>query len=238
MQGHTLLMGNAALLEENGISHRAPVERLAAQGKTLMLLAVDGVYRGVIGVADTLKPDARESIDRLRQMGIRPVLITGDNRRTAEAIGKQIDIADVRAEVLPSGKADCVRSLRQEGGTVGMVGDGINDAPALSTADIGFAIGTGTDVAIASADIVLMHGKLSGVCDAIAVSRSTMRIIRQNLFWAFFYNAIGIPIAAGLLHAFGGPLLSPMIAALAMSFSSVTVLGNALRLRRVHKMQG
>ena len=238
VQGHTLLMGNAALLEENGISHRAPVERLAAQGKTPMLLAVDGVYRGVIGVADTLKPDARESIDRLRQMGIRPVLITGDNRRTAEAIGKQIDIADVRAEVLPSGKADCVRSLRQEGGTVGMVGDGINDAPALSTADIGFAIGTGTDVAIASADIVLMHGKLSGVCDAIAVSRSTMRIIRQNLFWAFFYNAIGIPIAAGLLHAFGGPLLSPMIAALAMSFSSVTVLGNALRLRRVHKMQG
>ena len=131
-----------------------------------------------------------------------------------------------------------VRALRENGETVGMVGDGINDAPALSTADIGFAIGTGTDVAIASADIVLMHGKLSGVCDAIAVSRSTMRIIRQNLFWAFFYNAIGIPVAAGLLHAFGGPLLSPMIAALAMSFSSVTVLGNALRLRRVHKMQG
>jgi len=233
VDGHTLLMGNAALLEENGVPHDAPIDQLAEQGKTPMLLAVDGVFCGTVAVADTLKADAREGIDRLREMGICPVLITGDNQKTAMAIAGEIDISDVRAEVLPADKATCIAELRQNGGTVGMVGDGINDAPALAAADIGFAIGTGTDVAIASADIVLINGKLSSVCDAIAISKNTMRVIRQNLFWAFFYNVIGIPIAAGLLHAFGGPLLSPMIAALAMSFSSVTVLANALRLRQI-----
>jgi len=233
VEGHQLLMGNEALLEEHGIAIPVDISLLANQGKTPMLLAVDGCFSGVIAVADTLKPDARESILKLRELGIRTVMVTGDHALTAQAIAKDAGIDEVHSGVMPTEKADLIRKLQQEGLSVGMVGDGINDAIALSASDVGFAIGTGTDVAIASADIVLMRGNLGSVSEAIAVSRATMRVIRQNLFWAFFYNAIGIPVAAGVLYAFGGPLLSPMIAALAMSFSSVTVLTNALRLKKM-----
>jgi len=233
VEGHKLLMGNEALLLENGISIPVDISVLADQGKTPMLLAVDGCFSGVIAVADMLKPDAKESIAMLRTLGIRTIMITGDHARTAHAIAEEAGIDEVYSQVLPQEKADLIRNLQQEGFSVGMVGDGINDAIALSASDVGFAIGTGTDVAIASADIVLMRGRLQSVCEAIAVSRATMRVIRENLFWAFFYNAIGIPIAAGVLYIFGGPLLSPMIAALAMSFSSVTVLTNALRLKKM-----
>lgn len=233
VEGHKLLMGNEALLEENGIDIPVDISALANQGKTPMLLAVDGCFSGVIAVADTLKPDAKESIAKLRGLGIRTVMVTGDHALTAHAIAEEAGIDEVHSQVMPQEKAELIRSFQAEGLSVGMVGDGINDAIALSASDVGFAIGTGTDVAIASADIVLMRGRLHSVCEAIAVSRATMRVIRENLFWAFFYNAIGIPIAAGVLYAFGGPLLSPMIAALAMSFSSVTVLTNALRLKKI-----
>ncbi len=235
VNGHRLLMGNAALLQENGITihANAQADALASQGKTPLFLAIDGNLAGLLAVADTVKPDSKAAIRLLHDMGISTSLITGDNRHTAEAIAAQVGIPHVLYQVLPANKADEVRRLQAQGKRVGMVGDGINDAPALAQADVGIAIGTGTDVAIASADIVLMSGKLTEVPVAIQLSRCTMRIIRQNLFWAFAYNTLGIPVAAGLLYAFGGPLLSPMIAALAMSLSSVTVLSNALRLKRI-----
>lgn len=233
VEGHQLYMGNETYMQECGIAIPVDISSLALQGKTPMLLAIDNCFAGVIAVADTLKPDAKESIAKLSGLGIRTVMVTGDHALTAQAIAKDAGIDEVYSQALPAKKADIIRELQAESLSVGMVGDGINDAIALSTADVGFAIGTGTDVAIASADIVLMRGRLHSVCEAIEVSRATMRIIRQNLFWAFFYNMIGIPVAAGVLYAFGGPLLSPMIAALAMSFSSVTVLTNALRLKKI-----
>lgn len=233
VEGHTLLMGNAALLSDNGIAPASEADALAAQGKTPMFLVVDGSLAGIVAVADTVKENSAAAIAKLHGMGIETLLITGDNRRAAEAIAAQVGIEHVLYEVLPGNKAAEVKRLQQQEKRVGMVGDGINDAPALAQADIGIAIGTGTDVAMASADIVLMSGDLNGVPAAIKLSRSTMRIIRQNLFWAFAYNVLGIPVAAGLLYLFGGPLLNPMIAALAMSLSSITVLSNALRLKRV-----
>ena len=230
-----MLAGNPALLAENSVSIPDSVDFSDQPEKTVIYSALDGVYCGAVLLADTIRPDAKKAISALQEEGISTVLITGDREATAAAIAKQAGIERYYSGVLPQEKATIVASMMAESErTVGMVGDGINDAPALSTANVGIAVNTGTDIAISSADVVLMKSGLSGVYQAIDISRCTMRIIRQNLFWAFFYNVVGIPIAAGVLYAFGGPLLSPMIAAFAMSLSSVTVLSNALRLRAVY----
>ena len=208
------------------------VARLSGEGKTAMLLSVDNKACGIIAVADTLKEDSLTVVKSLQRIGISVVMITGDNRRTAEAISRQAGIERIFAEVLPEDKAAAVRKLQAESHIVAMVGDGINDAPALAQADIGIAIGTGTDVAIEAADITLIGGDLKNVFTAIALSKATMRNIKQNLFWAFAYNVTLIPVAAGVLFPFFGILLNPMLAAAAMGFSSVTVVTNALRLKR------
>ncbi len=234
VEGHEVLFGNAKLMADNGIEPGGLVTRaeaLAFDAQTPMFLAMDGRIAGLLAVSDPIKADSREAIARLRAEGIRVVLLTGDNRATAEAVARTVGVSDVIAEVLPGEKADKVAALQGEGRVVGMVGDGINDAPALARADVGFAIGTGTDVAIESADITLMRGSLHGVADAIAVSRATVRNIKQNLFGAFIYNVVGIPVAAGVLYPFDGPLLNPVIAGAAMALSSVTVVSNANRLR-------
>jgi len=207
-------------------------DRLADEGKTPVYVALDGKLAGIIAIADVVKPGSVGAVKKLYDMGIEVVMITGDHNRTAAAIAKQTGISHVLSEVLPQDKANEVKTLQAENKKVAMVGDGINDAPALVQADIGIAIGSGTDVALESADIVLMHSDLSGVHTAIKLSKATLRNIKQNLFWAFAYNVAGIPIAAGVLYLFGGPLLSPVIAAVAMSLSSVSVLVNALRLKR------
>ena len=228
------LLGNARLMAEKGVDTSALVQRaqlLASEGKTPMYAAYEGKPVGLIAVADVVKQGSAAAIGRLHEMGIRTVMITGDSRPTAEAIARQVGIDRVLAEVLPGDKAAEVARLQTGGKLVAMVGDGINDAPALAKADVGIAIGSGTDVAMESADIVLMRGELDGVASALELSRRVMKNIKQNLFWAFGYNVLGIPVAAGLLYAFGGPLLSPVIAAAAMSMSSVSVLTNALRLR-------
>lgn len=235
VDGKTLYMGNMALMEESGAEINenigADAERIASQGKTPMLISCDGEIAGLIAVADEIKPEAPEAVKRVKGMGIGVTLITGDNKNTAAAIGAMTGITDIMSGVLPAQKAERIKEMQADGSLVAMAGDGINDAVALAQADVGFSFNDGTDAAIAGASIVLMRNDLGGIPDAILLSRATMRTIKQNLFWAFAYNCIGIPIAAGLLHAFGGPLLNPMIAALAMSFSSVTVLLNALRLR-------
>jgi Cu+-exporting ATPase len=206
--------------------------RLGAEGKTPLYAAVDGRLAAVIAVADPIKPSTPEAIAALHALGLKVAMITGDNRRTAEAIARRIGIDQVVAEVLPDGKVEAVKRLRETHGRIAFVGDGINDAPALAQADIGIAIGTGTDIAIESADVVLMSGDVRGVVNAIALSKATIRNIRQNLFWAFAYNVLLIPVAAGVLYPVDGTLLSPIFAAGAMALSSVFVLGNALRLRR------
>jgi len=206
--------------------------KLADDGKTPMFIAIDNKAAGIIAVADTIKPDSKEAIALLKKMGLEVVMITGDNTRTANAIGRQVGIDRVLAEVLPEDKAFNVQKLQNEGKIVAMVGDGINDAPALAQADIGLAIGTGTDVAIEASDITLIKGSLKGGVLAIQLSKATMKNIKENLFGAFFYNGLGLPIAAGLLFPFFGVLLSPIIAGAAMAFSSVTVVTNANRLRR------
>jgi Cu+-exporting ATPase len=206
---------------------------LAAAGKTPMYVAVNGVVTAVIAVADPIRPSSRQAIRALEQMGLDVVMLTGDNPRTADAIAREAGIARVVAGVLPDGKVAEVKRLQAEGRVVAMVGDGINDAPALAQSDVGIAIGTGTDVATEAGDVVLMRGDLTGVVDAIALSRRTMRTMKQNLFWAFVYNVIGIPIAAGILYPAFGVLLSPIIASAAMAFSSVSVVANSLRLRHV-----
>jgi Cu+-exporting ATPase len=247
--GKKVLLGNLKLMQEsrfsiNGLQDRAA--QFSLEGKTPMFLAVDGQTAGIIAVADTLKPNSRAAVRELHRLGLEVVMLTGDNKRTAEAIAKEVGIDRVLAEVLPENKAHEVKKLQDEGKVVAMVGDGINDAPALAQANVGIAIGTGTDVAIEAADITLMSGDLSGVVTAIALSKRTLRTIKQNLFWAFAYNVALIPIAAGVLYfAFGQNgtpeglrfffgdygFLNPILAALAMATSSVTVVSNSLRLR-------
>tara|TARA_R110002111_G_scaffold50806_3_gene88926 strand:+ start:750 stop:1424 length:675 start_codon:yes stop_codon:yes gene_type:complete len=207
------------------------VIKLEQQAQTPMFIAVDKQVVGIISVADAIKADSAAAVQRMHKLGIKVVMLTGDNQVTAQAVAKQLGIDQVIAEVLPQDKADVIASLQAEGNIVAMVGDGINDAPALALADIGFAIGTGTDVAIESADVTLMRGSLHAVVDAIAISKVTVRNIKQNLFGAFIYNVIGIPIAAGVIFPFTGLLLSPMIAGAAMAMSSFTVVTNANRLR-------
>ena len=208
------------------------VKLLASQGKTPMYMAIDGDLAGVIAVADTLKANSKKAVEALHKLGIEVVMLTGDNEKTAQAIAKEVGIDKVVSDVLPGDKANEVKRLQDEGKNVAMVGDGINDAPALAMANIGIAIGSGTDVAIESADIVLMRSDILDVVGAIQLSKATIKNIKENLGWAFGYNTLGIPVAMGILYAFGGPLLNPMIAAFAMSFSSVSVLLNALRLKR------
>lgn len=235
IEGKDMYIGNRKLMLEQKIdlsSMEKESDRLADEGKTPMYLSVDGELAGIIAVADTLKENSMKAVKELRRRGVEVIMITGDNKRTAKAIAKQVGIDSVLSEVLPEDKAEEVKKLQEAGKKVAMVGDGINDAPALAQADIGIAVGSGTDVAIESADIVLMRNDLTAVLTAIDLSHATLRNIKQNLFWAFAYNLVGIPVAMGLLYIFGGPLMSPMFAAVAMSFSSVSVLLNALRLRR------
>jgi Cu+-exporting ATPase len=234
--GRRVLVGSRTLLDSNGVVLDGLESWLASledQAKTAMLVAVDGEAAGVVAVADTVKEGSVEAIRQMQELGLDVVMITGDNRRTAETIGQQVGVARVVSQVLPGDKADQVRALQGTGKTVGMVGDGINDAPALAQSDVGIAIGTGTDVAMAAADVTLMSGDLRGVPRAIALSRATMRTIKQNLFWAFFYNVILIPLAAGAFYPWLGIRLHPVLAAAAMAFSSVFVVTNSLRLRRI-----
>ena len=234
VDGRKVLFGNVRLMTRDNIhlgDLAARANELAARAQTPMFLAVDNVAAGIVAVADPIKPDSRAAIERLHAIGLKVVMITGDNHATAEAVAREVGLDEVMAEVLPGDKADKVAALQQRGEIVGMVGDGINDAPALAQADVGYAIGTGTDVAIESADVTLMRGSLHGVADAIAISRATVRNIKQNLFGAFVYNTLGIPIAAGALYPIMGLLLNPIIAGAAMAMSSVTVVSNANRLR-------
>jgi len=235
IEGKDILLGNKKLMIENNIdieSLHAESDKLAAEGKTPMYIAINNKLSGIIAVADTVKENSKAAIEELKKMNVKVAMITGDNKKTAEAIAKSVGIDMVLAEVLPEDKANEVKKLQEKNRKVAMVGDGINDAPALVQADVGIAIGSGTDVAIESADIVLMKSDLKDVVTAIRLSKATIKNIKENLFWAFGYNVLGIPVAMGVLHIFGGPLLNPMIAAAAMSFSSVSVLLNALRLKR------
>jgi P-type Cu+ transporter len=251
VNGATVYLGNRALMQAHGVALdglEGPARELAQEGKTPMFLAADGAALGILAVADTLKPDSREGVTALRRLGLEVVMLTGDNRQTAQAIARQLGVDRVEAEVMPQDKVDVVRKLQAEGKVVAMVGDGINDAPALVQADVGMAMGTGADVAMESADITLMRSDLTAVVTALHLSRQTIRTIRQNLFWAFIYNVLLIPVAAGALYpvfqALGGVppsmefffghqgFLNPVLAALAMAFSSVSVVTNSLRLRR------
>lgn len=232
--GNTVLLGNRKLMDENGIdtvSINETAERLSKKGQTAIFAALNGTAAGVLGISDPVKPDSREAVERLRKQGIRVIMLTGDNRVTAQSVAEQVGVDDFIAEVVPEDKAREISRLREMGEMVGMVGDGINDAPALAGADVGFAIGTGTDVAIESADITLMRGSLHGVADAVSISKATLGNIKENLLGAFAYNTLAIPVAAGILFPFTGLLLNPVIAGAAMALSSVTVVTNANRLR-------
>jgi Cu+-exporting ATPase len=235
VDGRQVLFGNRALLEESHVAVSdliAKAETLLCAGQTVMFVAVDGQPAGILGVADPIKPSTPEAVKLLRQQGIEITMLTGDSRATAEAVARQLGIDRVEAGLLPAQKAEAVKQLQAAGRIVAMAGDGINDAPALAQAQVGIAMGTGTDVAIESAGITLVQGDLRGIVRALRLSKSTMRNIRQNLFFAFAYNVLGVPIAAGILYPFFGIVLSPMIASAAMTFSSVSVISNALRLRK------
>jgi len=236
VEGRAVALGNLKLFEELHIAADelpARAEALRGDGQTVMLLAVDGRAAGLIGVADPVKASTPDAIRALHEEGVRVIMLTGDNRVTAEAVAKKLGIDQIEADVLPERKASIVKQLQAQGRFVAMAGDGINDAPALAQAQVGIAMGTGTDVAMESAGVTLVKGDLRGIVRAVRLSRATMRNIRQNLFFAFIYNVLGIPIAAGVLYPVFGLLLSPIIAAAAMSFSSVSVITNALRLRSV-----
>jgi Cu+-exporting ATPase len=234
---HAVMIGKLTFLQNEKVTGWEPLEASAAtmqeEGKTVMFAAVDGRAAGIVAVADPIKATTAEAIADLHALGLSIVMLTGDNRRTAAAVAKKLGIDAIEAEVEPAGKVAHVKKLRTQGQHVAMAGDGINDAPALSEAEVGIAMGTGTDVAIESAGITLLKGDLRGIAKAIRLSRATMSNIRQNLFFAFIYNALGVPVAAGVLYPFSGVLLSPIIAGAAMSFSSVSVISNALRLRSV-----
>ena len=235
LEGKTLWIGNRRLMENQGFDlspFLESAEGLAAQGKTLMFAALEGTVIGLLALADTLKDYSKEAVADLKQMGLEVIMLTGDNRQTAQAIGSQLQVDRVIAEVLPQDKTEQIKKLQAEGKKVAMVGDGINDAPALAQADVGIAIGSGTDVAMEASDITLIRDDLRVIVTAIKLSKRTIRTIRQNLFWAFFYNILGIPIAAGVLYPFWGILLNPILASAAMAFSSVSVVSNSLRLRR------
>jgi len=234
--GRRLSLGNRALLAELGIDAGALVDRAEAlrrEGQTVMLVAVDRKATGLLGVADPVKESTPEALRQLRAAGLRIVMLTGDSRTTAEAVARRLGIDEVHAEVLPEHKSEVVKRLVTEGRTVAMAGDGVNDAPALAEAGVGIAMGTGTDIAIESAGITLLKGDLDGIVRARRLSKATLRNIRQNLFLAFVYNAVGVPVAAGILYPFTGSLVSPIWASAAMTFSSVSVIANALRLRRL-----
>jgi P-type Cu+ transporter len=236
VEGTKVLIGNEKLFEENGISGAGLAQKareLRHGGQTVILIAVDGQAAGLIGIADSIKPSAPQALSELKSEGLRLVMLTGDSRATAEAVAKTLGIAEFEAGVLPDKKSEVVQRLQKEGRTVAMAGDGINDAPALAQADVGIAMGTGTDIAIESGGITLVKGDLAGIVRARKLSQATMRNIRQNLFFAFVYNSLGVPIAAGVLYPFFGLLLSPILAAAAMSLSSVSVITNSLRLRKV-----
>ena len=241
IDGALVRVGKRVWLKEEGIAIPAPLAAaaLALQEKahTVIWLAENEALSGFIAVADPIKTSTPEAVKALHGMGLKLVMLTGDNLQTAQAVGRELGIDDVRADITPAGKREVVRALRAQGAVVGMAGDGINDAPALAEADVGIAMGTGTDVAIQSAGLTLVKGDLRGIVRALGLSRNVMRNIRQNLFFAFIYNAVGVPLAAGLLYPFTGWLLNPMVAGAAMALSSVSVIGNALRLRRDgHKM--
>ena len=234
--GRPVALGNTAMMEVLGLdatSVEARADALRADGKTAMFVAIDGQVAGIVAVADPIKETAAEAIRQLHVLGMRVIMATGDNKRTAEAVAGRLGIDEVRAGVLPEDKKNLVEDLRARGAVVAMAGDGVNDAPALATADVGIAMGTGADVAVESAGLTLLGGDLLGVVRARRLAEATLRNIKQNLFFAFVYNAAGVPVAAGLLYPVTGTLLSPMIAAAAMSLSSVSVIVNALRLRRV-----
>jgi Cu+-exporting ATPase len=236
VNAHTVALGNIALMRDLGVepgSLLARSDELRGEGQTVMFVARDRTLVGLVGVADPIKESAAEALEQLRLAGLTIVMLTGDGRRTAEAVAARLEITHVEAEVLPERKIEVVRDLRAKGHRVAMAGDGVNDAPALAAADVGVAMGTGTDVAMQSAGVTLVKGDLRGIVRARRLSRATMRNIRQNLFFAFVYNALGVPIAAGALYPWTGLLLSPIIASAAMTFSSVSVIANALRLRRV-----
>jgi Cu+-exporting ATPase len=233
--GRLVLIGSAAFLRESGVAPfalTAIADTIAQRGQTAILVAVDAAPAGVIAVADTLRETSTEAVRGLEALGLTVVVLSGDRQATAEAIARQAGITRVIADVLPAGKVDAIASLQADGRRVVMVGDGLNDAPALARADVGMAMASGTDVAADAADVTLMRDDLRGVTDAIRLARRTMRIMKQNLFWAFAYNVVGIPIAAGALYPAFGILLSPIIASAAMAFSSVSVVSNSLRLRR------
>jgi P-type Cu+ transporter len=222
---------NDYAISTNPLAHQA--ERHAQQGRTPLWIAIDGILSGLIVISDTVKPTSRDAIRQLHRDNLRIIMLTGDNEHTARAIAGEVGLDDVIAGVLPEGKVEAIRRLQSENRTVAMVGDGVNDAPALAQADVGITMATGSDIAMDAGDVTLMRSDLAGIGAAIALSRGTMHIMRQNLFWAFAYNVIGIPIAAGILYPVCGVLLSPVLASAAMAFSSVSVVTNSLRLSRL-----